>query len=744
MNIKTRLAFAAALFCAVPAAHATVFINKVFINPPGSGDSLYEFIELAGTPGKKLDGYAIAVVNGTLAKYYPLNSIPPRPAVAPEIDEFFSLDGLELGPNGLLVIMSGDRNFDLNTLLPDTAVHDDWVGAIDSANRLWNGLLDVPSSLQNDGSNSFLLIRNRPGSTQANPNPATLRWGKDIYPDDEVFHNIVDPQSGTPSDQYGDGNFDFGQSNGGLPTISSPPGYPPQSAGQTFDMTGQSTPTLSDDLEIVDEVSMEHDRGWEFDTDERHVDVNSPVVGLPYRHVHALDDVQGFNSDMLIRVDSRVTGTGWVPTAGATGEYAGGTRNWQDTATEQWIRGDSVQCDACPGQGAAPRFFMDNTANTNPNVIPGQPYRTQVPLWLNDGVAPDYSFAVNSYQIMAGRVTPLSIPWIPGDIDRDGDCDAADIAKLATRFGNDNWVFPNAVIAPPGQDPQLQDRPWDFDQTGSNGIEPSDLQWTLNFQANTNGQIVGRTYDSTTPSTNGVYLNPAAPVACQVSTTASSPCGRSLSALFVGDVVEVVVSARVTSGANLTAGEQNGVMQAVHDIAISAGNVLRVVTIEPIGSFAKTRGSLESAQGVSGDLGTQRVNVHTTSFTVGLTQPDALYRVRLQAIGAGSAQVAVAPSAYAKFVATTPGGLKVGHTNSDGNPAAVAYSGALTVVTVTASRLGDVNGDTLVNNADVQPFVQVLAGFDTDPNRVARSDLNCDGKADGRDIQPFVNMLLMP
>ena len=69
-----------------PGTQATVFINEVFMNPPDSTDSVYEFIELGGTPGRKLDGYAIAVLNGTQEKYYPLDSIPPIPVLFPEIN----------------------------------------------------------------------------------------------------------------------------------------------------------------------------------------------------------------------------------------------------------------------------------------------------------------------------------------------------------------------------------------------------------------------------------------------------------------------------------------------------------------------------------------------------------------------------------------------------------------------------------------------------------------------------------
>ena len=71
-------------------AQAMVFINEVFLNPPVT-DSDYEFIELMGTPGRKLDGYAIATLNGAEDTVYPLGSIPPvppEPNTVPEIDEF--------------------------------------------------------------------------------------------------------------------------------------------------------------------------------------------------------------------------------------------------------------------------------------------------------------------------------------------------------------------------------------------------------------------------------------------------------------------------------------------------------------------------------------------------------------------------------------------------------------------------------------------------------------------------------
>ena len=82
---------------------------------------------------------------------------------------------------------------------------------------------------------------------------------------------------------------------------------------------------------------------------------------------------------------------------------------------------------------------------------------------------------------------------------------------------------------------------------------------------------------------------------------------------------------------------------------------------------------------------------------------------------------------------------------------------------------GDLNGDTVVNGADVQLFVAVFLGIETDPDLIDQADydesgsvnmadvppfvvallvgiphgdVNRDGRVDGTDIQPFVNVLL--
>lgn len=269
---------------------------------------------------------------------------------APEIDEFFSLDGLTLGSNGLLVLVVRNPS---TFYFPDMLADSNWVKWA----NLWNGGLDVPGTINNDGSTTFLLIRNRPGRTESDPcDPNGLRWGKEIAHDAEYF------SLGGDNYQWGNGNLDRGEPLG-------------LGGSDTLDLTGLGNADLSDDLEIVDEVSFEDGQGWEYDSDGRHVDDGSTFDGLPYRHVHAIDDPVNFNPDAISRVDYRIKGDGWTPADGATGEMASGN-NWQDTATEQWIRGESTP-GYLPEFGDAPVHFYLNDANSNPNAV--QPYDTHVP-----------------------------------------------------------------------------------------------------------------------------------------------------------------------------------------------------------------------------------------------------------------------------------------------------------------------------------------------------------------------------
>lgn len=677
--LLTTLPLVAAL---TPAASAQVFLNEIFINPEGGFDLDEEFVELMGTPGMKLDGYAIAFVNGLEEKYYPLGSVPPAPTPPPEIDEFFSLDGLSLGANGLLVIGSGDiSSYELLTPHSNFAR---WT-------NIWNGGLDTPGKLENDGSTTVVLIRNRPGATQANPfHPQGLRWGKDIAHDIDFAAPVSDPADGSLKALWGDGRID----EGGFTVL----------ATAKLDLTGASTPNdPTDDVEIVDEVSYEHSRGWEYDLDTRVVDSGSTIAGLPARRVHALDDSQGFNPDVLTRVDSRMTGPGWTPAAGATGAMTNGN-NWQDTATEQWVRGENVT--GSQGVGALPQFFYDNLPNTNPDAI--QPYVTNVPRWLDDGIGADFDFTQVSYQIMAGRVNPLAIPFIPGDATRDGIVDAADAAKIAARFGDANWLFANGSTSSAegaGGDPATQARPWDIDTNSEYGVDPNDLQWALSFQGDTTGRIAGLTYDSSTPSTSGVKLNSGFGVNVTLTASASSNCGRPLNGLFLNDIIEVTVRGQVTSGANTSPGEENGIQQFLNDVVFSNSNVLEVVDFEALGNFVETRASL---MGPAVPGGASDILGYSTSASEGLAGPADLYVVRLRAVGAGTSSINWQPAFRSEFAATAPAGIKVAHTADHGNPSGVILPNflSLTVLGTTGPVL-DAYG---VGCAGTNGFVPTLTG----------------------------------
>ena len=96
--------------------------------------------------------------------------------------------------------------------------------------------------------------------------------------------------------------------------------------------------------------------------------------------------------------------------------------------------------------------------------------------------------------------------------------------------------------------------------------------------------------------------------------------------------------------------------------------------------------------------------------------------------------------------------------SSDHNPGDVFPQGATTVsytATDAAHRtttchfdvivepFPDMNDDGLLTIAgDLQPFINVLLGLDTDPLHLVRADLNCDGLDDGDDIQLFVDALI--
>lgn len=701
---------AGTLLLSQSSALGTVYLNEVFINPPGSLDTTAEFVELSGTPGRKLDGFAIALFDGTEQKYFDFDSIPPLPVLTPEVDELFSLDGLELGRNGLLVLtLAAQGNY--TTIVPDTNVRDNWL-------NIWNGTTEEAGRLQNDGSNTLFLVRNRPGATEADPgNFAGAIWAKDSKCDFQLITPAIDPQSGEMVDQFGDGEIDTGLETG--------------LGSTTRDFKGITTSTKADDLEVVDELSYEHERGWEYDLDGRKVDISSTVPGLPERRVHALDDPQGFNPDCVTRVDYRIRGEGWVPADGGTGEMLNGN-NWQDTATEQWIRGESTVMIGPMG----PEYIYDHADNENADSI--QPFITNVPLWLDDGLAPDYDFN-GVYHINAGQTNALAVPFIPGDADRNGIADADDIALYQEFFGDEDWLFPNSdEKAENGDDgdPEMQVRPWDLDGSGDNGIDPGDFQWTLNFLGNTTGRIIGVTYDSMTPESNGVFFNENTGVETEFSWTTEVSSGRPLNDLALNDRITLRVFATVNNG-NTNAEEENGVMQVLHNLFVSNSGILQVESVTPGPGFAHTREELLSFAGSLGSLGFRNLNLHTTGFTCGIGGSCELYTVELRVSGLGTAGINLAPAADFNFADTTPDGVKLGRTWQNGNPESADYPVPLLVESTTLSQAGDCDGSQGLSLGDFACLVDCLDGSGPDLDNAGNCsafDFNDDGDTDLADV----------
>ncbi|MEZ6318623.1 MAG: GC-type dockerin domain-anchored protein [Phycisphaerales bacterium] len=169
----TRRSLLPLIVCAglAQSASAQVIINEVLQNPPGdasASDSYAEYIELYGTPGMSLDGYAVACVKGGTDTND--DNIPEAPA---EIDEAFTLDGLTIGANGFLVLYNGTTlDSFIPLFLPPGANGASFIDQHVPST-------DTPGKLSNDDSSTYLLVRRRAATT--GPFPTAFR--KDIDPD---------------------------------------------------------------------------------------------------------------------------------------------------------------------------------------------------------------------------------------------------------------------------------------------------------------------------------------------------------------------------------------------------------------------------------------------------------------------------------------------------------------------------------------------------------------------------------
>lgn len=64
---------------------------------------------------------------------------------------------------------------------------------------------------------------------------------------------------------------------------------------------------------------------------------------------------------------------------------------------------------------------------------------------------------------------------------------------------------------------------------------------------------------------------------------------------------------------------------------------------------------------------------------------------------------------------------------------------AQTITDYRCTQVGDMNGDGVVNESDVEEFVELLLSAELGTGNAA--DVNSDGIADGRDVPSFVSLL---
>lgn len=112
----------------------------------------------------------------------------------------------------------------------------------------------------------------------------------------------------------------------------------------------------------------------------------------------------------------------------------------------------------------------------------------------------------------------------------------------------------------------------------------------------------------------------------------------------------------------------------------------------------------------------------------------------------GATTVTTDGAGNAAFSATLPVGVSDGSvitatTTQIATGSTSEFSACVTAIVV-PNPVGDIDGDGDVDEIDIEMFVAVLLGHDTNAARVTGCDQNQDGAANGADAQAFVNALL--
>lgn len=380
-------------------ARAQVVINEVFSNPIGSGsiDDRWEYIEVYGRPGLRLDGYMIASVFGGADQN--ANNIPgPLPSgwdtgdELPEIDEAWSLDGLTIGSNGFLVLYNNNAN---NSMIP---------ALLPAATaRATFGATHIPSTdtagrIKNDGSQNYIIIRKR-------PNHSLNGSGLSVYGPGYAWRKDVDP------DVDFNGRIDFG---GSAPLGGENPVFGEDDLGNQ--VTPVPGPTVLEPYQMVDDVANSNAGGKEY-TRSRQQEIS---------------DTPGFNPDAI----SRVNFYGSNPHRGFRFNSSNVLVE-TTTADEEWVYGEQTSNVAS---------LLYNPALTKGPTDPnGQHYNAAgIPdssgeFLLDDINVTGFKLTPGNYNDVnssgSGGINIVQYRFVDKDYNFDGVFDAADYALIQSRLG---------------------------------------------------------------------------------------------------------------------------------------------------------------------------------------------------------------------------------------------------------------------------------------------------------------------
>lgn len=374
-------------------ASAQVIINEVLENPPGSGsaDDLWEFIELYGRPNMDLTGYALALIKGGVDQDG--DGIPDVAADRfAEIDEAFSLDGLTLGANGLLVLYN-TNSFGVSSipaLLPPETNRAPFSAAHIPTTDSWG-------KLANDHSSTYLLVRRRPNHS------IDEKSGLSVYAPGYAFRKDVNP------DVDFDSELDCGMEIG----VGGAPGA-----------------MQIESVQVVDAVAWSHEGGKEYTRSKE----------------QEISDTPGFNPDGLSRVGFFLDNPerGWR--FNSDGELVR-TR----MADEEFIYGELVSLPALQfNQTIDAEGYIGVKAPTDPDgptydgsCDPDDPSTPCAPAagpyLFQDLVTTGYAMSpgrLNDADLSAkGGAVITQFRFVPGDFNFDGEANVQDFALIRDRLG---------------------------------------------------------------------------------------------------------------------------------------------------------------------------------------------------------------------------------------------------------------------------------------------------------------------